>query len=277
MEYILYNGKFVPVDTPVLMPDNRSFRYGEGLFETMRKTTGGIALWERHLTRLHNGMEILDISFPPHVQADTFLKEIDKLVQKNRIDSDVRIRLTCFKGDGALWEEADSLHYLVQCWNLPRAEFNLNGLDIGVFTGGAKSCDALSNLKSNNYLLYSLAAQYGKKQRWNDCLVLNQHGRLADSTIANIFFIKDGVIYTPALSEASVAGVMRGYLIDQLPAIGFRVQEGAYSAADLANADEVFLSNAIHGIRWVKRMDQALYGNHITAEIYHQVVRPLFQ
>jgi len=259
------------------MPDNRSFRYGEGLFETMRKTNAGIALWERHLMRLHNGMQVLDMSFPPHVQADTFLKEIDKLVLKNKIASDARIRLTCFKGDGALWEEADSMHYLVQCWNLPRAEFNLNGLDIGVFTGGAKSCDALSNLKSNNYLLYSLAAQYGKKQRWNDCLVLNQHGRLADSTIANIFFIKDGVIYTPALTEAPVAGVMRSYLIDQLPALGFRVQEGAYSAANLANADEVFLSNAIHGIRWVKRMEQVLYGNHITAEIYHQVVRPLFQ
>ena len=259
------------------MPGNRSFRYGEGLFETMRKTTGGIALWDRHLTRLHNGMQVLDMTFPPHVQDVTFLKEIDKLFLKNRITSDARIRLTCFKGDGSLWEEGDGFHYLVQSWNLPRAEFNLNGLDVGIFTGGMKSCDALSNLKSNNYLLYSLAAQYGKKQKWNDCLVLNQHGRLADSTIANIFFIKDGVIHTPALTEAPVAGVMRSYLIDQLPTLGFSVQEGTYSAADLADAEEVFLSNAIHGIRWVKRMDQALYSNRFTAEIYHQVVRPLFQ
>ena len=259
------------------MTDNRSFRYGEGLFETMRKTTRGIALWERHLARIQNGMQVLNMSFPSHVQADTFLKEIDKLVQKNKIASDARIRLTCFRGNGALWDEGDGFHYLIQSWNLPRAEFNLNGLDIGLYTGGAKSCDPLSNLKSNNYLLYSLAAQYGKKQKWNDALVLNQYGRLADSTIANIFFIKNGVIHSPALTEAPVAGVMRGYLIDQLPALGFRVAEGAYSAADLADADEVFLSNAIHGIRWVKRMDQSIYGNRITAEIYHQLIRPLFQ
>lgn len=277
MQYILYNGKLVLANIPVLSPDNRSFRYGEGLFETMRKTERGIPLWQRHIERLEAGMQLLDMSFPPHYGANALYQVIGKLCQKNGITSDARIRFTCFKGDGGLWEPLNEFQFVIQCWPLSPTKFNENGLDLALFTKAFKSCDVLSSIKSNNYLLYALAAQEAKQQKCNEAIVLNQHDRIADATIANLFFIKNDIIHTPALTEAPVAGVMRAHLLAQLPNHGWQVEQGSYIAEDIEAAEEVFLTNAIHGIRWVKSFGAGEYQNAKTANIYHQVVAPLFE
>ncbi len=102
-----------------------------------------------------------------------------------------------------------------------------------------KSCDSLANLKSNNYLPYLMAALYAKKIRVNDCILLNNFDRICDTTIANIFIMKEGIIYTPPLSEGCVAGVMRKFVINKLGS-RFKILEKQISIEDLKKADEVF-------------------------------------
>jgi branched-chain amino acid aminotransferase len=152
-----------------------------------------------------------------------------------------------------------------------KPELNINGLDIGVFETARKSCDPLSNIKSNNYLIYALAAQYAKSRHWNEAIVLNQHNRICDTTIANIFFIKHNKIHTPALSEGCVNGVMRSYLLDEFRKTDTAFEEGAYSVDDLQNADEIFLTNAIQGIRWVKSMGDRTYVCQQAARLFQFV------
>lgn len=154
---------------------------------------------------------------------------------------------------------------------------NENGLDIGLFEDGWKSCDAFSNLKSNNYQLYALAAQFAKQQKWNEALVLNQHQRICDATIANVFFLKDNVLHTPHLKEGGVNGVMRNYLIAQLHSANVQIVEGAYSVTDLLHADELFLTNAMYGIRWVKLFGQKSYSFQQAAHFFHTHLLPLFK
>jgi len=153
---------------------------------------------------------------------------------------------------------------------------NENGLDLGVFKEGRKSCDAFASLKSNNYLLYILAANYARSQKWNECLVLNQHERIADATLANLFFIRDEKIFTPASGEGGVVGVMRNYLLNQFRASGLAVEEGLYTIRDIEEADEVFLTNAIHGIKWVKSFGNSNYSCRQTALLFDQYIKPLF-
>ena len=117
-----------------------------------------------------------------------------------------------------------------------------------------------------------MAAIYAKKQQWNDAIVLNSEGRVCDSTIANIFLIKENVIYTPALSEACVAGVMRKHLLQQLKAGGFRAIEKEITVAELLTAEEVFLTNSIHNIRWVKGIGDMVYTNALTHKIYAALI-----
>jgi branched-chain amino acid aminotransferase len=260
-------------------PDNRSFRYGEGLFETIRLHKGEIPLWNMHWKRLSESLPKLYFEVPPHFNDAELKEEIFRVAKRNNCLDAARVRITFFKGEGGIWERPSSaFHFLVQCWPLEKKEFSINenGLDIGLFEAGRKSCDSFSNLKTNNYLLYALAAQYAKAEKLNECLVLNQHGRVCDATIANVFFSKDGVIHTPNLEEGCINGVMRRYLLQQLRNAGFQVKEGAYLLDEIADADEIFLTNAMYGLRWVKLWGNKTYQFHQSATIFNRFISPLF-
>lgn len=278
MSYNL-NGKTYRTDEVSIHPDNRSFRYGEGLFETIRLHKSGMPLWELHWYRLHYSMPQLYFSAPAHFSNEFLKKEVLSLAQKNNCTDTARVRITIFKGEGGLWETpTTAFNYLIQCWPFEKKDFSINenGLDIGLFEDGWKSCDAFSNFKSNNYQLYAMAAQFAKQQKWNEALVLNQHHRICDATIANVFFIKDRVVHTPHLKEGCVDGVMRKYLIQQLKQAGTVVEEGACSVTDILHAEELFLTNAIYGIRWVKLFGNKSYGFNNAAKLFQQYISPLF-
>ncbi len=134
----------------------------------------------------------------------------------------------------------------------------------------------MSAIKTNNYLVYVMAAHFAKKQGWDDCLVLNSHDRVAESTISNLFWIKNRILYTPPLSEGCVAGVMRRWLMQKLPGLDYECIEEETDLATIKGADEVFLTNAISGIRWVENFDGVLFGNEQVRTIYDKTIRTLW-
>jgi branched-chain amino acid aminotransferase len=266
--WLNFNGSFIKEGTPVVTANNRGLRYGDGLFETMKFTNGDVNLKELHFERLQSGMSLLKIKLPGHVTPGYLEEEIRQTVSKNRIYSSARVRLMVFRGDGGLYEvDGEGGGFIIQVWDLSdtKQEFNENGLVVGLYENAYKSCDALSNIKSNNYLLYAMAAIHAKESRKNDCLVLNTHKRICEATIANIFWIKNKTIHTPPLSEGCVAGVMRKHLLQKVHGI---VQLPC-QIKDLANADEVFLTNAVSGLRWVAEFNGKTYRNSLSREIYH--------
>lgn len=272
MATICFNGKFTDADKAVLLASNRSYRYGDGLFETMKVKDGVIQLAASHMQRLFDGMSILKMDVPALVTKDKLMDIILELCKQNRCEALARVRLSVSRGNGGLYDEDRKLQYLVECWPLNQSlnEVNENGLVIDIFPDAAKSTDRFSNLKSANFLVYSMAAVYAKENKLNDCLVLNANGKIADSTIANLFLVKGDTIFTPALSEGCVNGVMRKYLLESLAASNYQVEETIVSAEDLLAADEVFLSNAINGIRWVQRFRDKIYSHMKTMEIYRR-------
>lgn len=272
MATICFNGKFVAADKAVLSASNRGYRYGDGLFETMKVKDGAIQLAAYHMERLFSGLATLKMDIPALVTKSRLQEVILELCKQNNCETLARVRLSVFRGNGGLYDEERKLQYLVECWPLPSTvnQLNENGLVIDIFPDAEKSTDLFSNLKSANFLPYSMAAVYAKENKLNDCLVLNTYGRIADSTIANIFVIKGDVILTTALSEGCVNGVMRKYLLASLATSNYHVEETKVSAEDLLAADEVFLSNAINGIRWVQRFRDKIYNNMKTVEIYRR-------
>ncbi len=146
---------------------------------------------------------------------------------------------------------------------------------IDVFPDARKQVDAFSGLKSANFLPYNLAAIYAKEQKLNDCLLLNTQGTIADSTIANLFVVKDDRFISPGPEQGAVDGVMRKYLLGRLRSEGYTVEEGAVSMEDLVTATEVFLTNAIHGIKWVRQFRGANYSNQRAMEIYSRFIKTI--
>lgn len=276
MNFISFNGKIISGDEPVLVVSNRSYRYGDGLFETIKLIQRKILLADYHFERLLSGLAILKFEIPKLFSKEKLERDILSLCKKNECEKLARIRISVFRGNGGLYDGNTILQYVIECWPLNESvnKLNENGLVIDIYTDVKKSCDKFSNLKSANFLPYSLAALFAKEHQLNDCLVLNSAGGIADSTIANIFLIKNDIVTTPALDQGCVNGVMRRYLLEQFRITGYEIQERKLSVSDMENADEVFLTNAINGIRWVGKFRDKIYTNSMTREIYIRFIKP---
>jgi branched-chain amino acid aminotransferase len=272
---IHYNGKFYPTSTPIIGADSRALRYGDGLFETMKILNGAVQHEELHFSRLFDGLSKLGFEIPKTLTRDSIREDILQTARRNNVEKAARIRMAFFRKDGGLYDPESHLpNLLIQAWPLPQqsGSINANGLVTGVFDLARKSCDTISNIKSASHLPYVLAALHAKKMKWNDAFVLNTFSRLSDSSIANIFIISKKRIYTPPLSEGCVAGIMRRYLLRELPDYGFDVEEKPLSIEDVESADECFLTNAISGIRWVGEFGKKTFSNNISRELFDQFI-----
>lgn len=272
--YTNVNGRLMDGNEASLPVDNKAFRYGQGLFETMLFIDGRIMLEEYHWERLFGGMNILGFNIPPLFTAQYLEEEVQKTVRKNQLGSLCRVRLQMYAGGGGLYENiAPKPEFVIECFPLEAYALQLNeaGLEVGIATGLYKSNDSLANLKSSNALIYAMAAQQAKANKWNDALVLNNAGNVIESTIANIFCINDEFVNTPPLNEGCVAGVMRRYVLERLQQLDYTIQELPITVEMLDNADSVFLTNAIKRIRWVGSFRQKNYKHQLIADIHQQV------
>ena len=270
MHFINYNGKLVESQTAIIGADNRGLRFGDGLFETIKFKNRELILIDEHLARLWKGMQAMKFEIPKLFTPENVQQQILQLISKNKQQA-ARVRLTILRGNGGLYDAVNHTPvYIIQSWQLPESNgtLNENGLQLCIYPDAKKMADSFSNIKHNNYLPYLMGALFAKEKQCNDAVILNNHDRVCDSTIANIFIIKDGNIFTPSLSEGCVAGVMRKFIIMHANSAGFAIMEKAITPEELFDADEVFLSNSMYNIRWVAAIDNKTYTNTITSKIF---------
>jgi branched-chain amino acid aminotransferase len=264
---ILYNNRLLPAETPLVGATSRGLRYGDGLFETIKAIEGRPLLAAFHWDRLWSGLNTLQFIIPPHFTPSFLEQEIHRLCRSNGHNGWARVRINIFRGDGGVNDPVfHHPEYIIETWPLEKAftPGDSHGLEAGVFPHGRKALDAFANLKSNNYLVYLMGALWATSQKLNECLILNTEERIADASISNLFFIRGGVVHTPPLSEGGVAGVLRRFLLEQLPSWGYVGKETAVTTDYLAGADEIFLTNAITGIRWVKGLGDQRYTHDLS-------------
>ncbi|RYY14588.1 MAG: hypothetical protein EOO04_29980, partial [Chitinophagaceae bacterium] len=243
--------------------------------ETIKIYNRSIVHEELHFSRLFDGLALLGFELPKTMNRESLRENILLTARKNNVEKAARIRLAFFRTNGGLYDpEHHRPNVLIQAWPLPphAGTLNINGLTTGVYKLARKSCDAFSNIKSASHLPYVMAALHAKQMKWNDAFVLNAYDRISDSSIANVFIISQKKLYTPPLAEGCIAGITRRFLLRELPQYGFDIEEKPLSIADIENADECFLTNAISGIRWVKEFGDKQFTNVMTKELFEQFV-----
>jgi branched-chain amino acid aminotransferase len=276
MEFLNFNGRLLKKENVGLAPDDHSYRYGDGIFETMKMQNGRIALIEFHFDRLFTGIEQLGFSVPAFFSREKIHTEVKQLCEKNNCSQSCRIRLSVSAGSGGLYDLKAPMQYLIECSAIKQEEeaANANGLVIGVFADAKKPCDAFSHLKSASAIHYAAAARFAKGKAWNDALLLNTYERVCESTIANIFWVKNGAVFTPPLSEGCVNGVMRRFCLEKLSP-GWDIAEKKLSMEELKEADEIFLTNAVRCLRWVGDFEGKNYADIISKKIRQYLIREL--
>jgi branched-subunit amino acid aminotransferase/4-amino-4-deoxychorismate lyase len=266
-EYILHNDQFVGVDQNILTASNRGFRYGDGLFESMRMSASKLNFADLHAERLQAGMSALKME-GGILFDEYFLKQkTAELCKKNRLKDNVRFRLSVYReGDGLYTPDSNKSGYILEGSAMAGGGYELNkkGLIINVYDELSKPVNKLSNYKTSNALLYVMAGLYKKQHRLDEAFILNQHGFLCESISSNVFVVYDKQIYTPALSEGCIAGVMRNVVMQTAKANNIPIVEAQINPEVLNAADEVFITNATTGIRWVMGYGRKRYFNEMT-------------
>jgi branched-chain amino acid aminotransferase len=262
--YINHNGSFIPSLDPVVTANNRSFRYGDALFETIRIAGYNPLFLKEHLQRLFSGMSVMKMEMNPLLNEVFLEHAILELAQKNEITSDGRIRLTVYRNEGGFYTPDDNkVSFLLEAFPIESKDFTLNtkGYTVDLYTEFRKAQNALSSIKSANSAIYVMAGIYKTQQQLDECLLLNDKHHIIEGISSNIFAVKNGVLYTPPVADGCVNGVMRKKIIEIAQANKMAVYEISVMQNVLLGADELFLTNTIQGIRWVVAYKQKRYFN----------------
>lgn len=264
--FINFNDEILAADTKVMSAANRAFKYGDGLFESMRLMKGKLNFPDQHADRLQRGMKALKMDGYSQMDA-WFLKDrTEGLMIRNKCKHG-RIRLTVYREGEGLYTPAQNKTGFcmeLQPMDEPRYYFNEKGLIMDVFTELGKPLNYLSNIKSCNSLVYVMAGLYKSQNRLDDVFIVNQNQLLCEAGSSNVFVFYKNHLYTPALSEGCVEGVMRQIVINIALQHQIPVTEAQINPEILYEADEVFLTNATRGIQWVMGYGVKRYFNKLS-------------
>ncbi len=222
---------------------NRAFIYGDLLFETIKVENGKPLLAHAHYHRLINSAAIL--KYKVILPFEVFVESIESAVQAQH-KSEARVRFVMHRtADGFYTPAFHDTAYFVEVFPMPQPRQDIR---LGLFTDMYKPCHDLSLVKSGNALVYTMAGIWAQEQGLDDVLLLNEHGCICEATSSNVFIVKGETVYTPALSEGCVDGVMRRHIITRLQHADYTLSETMVSIEQLEQADAVFLTNAILGV-----------------------------
>ena len=263
-QFINYNGELFPSEHPVMTISNRSFKYGDGLFESMRYIKGDLKFADLHVDRLRKGMKTLKMD--SHSQVDSYFirEKTEELIRRNKTGPNARVRFTAFRdADGFYNPSGNKMGYALEVSKLADSVYtsNARGLIIDVFDEIPKPVNILSNLKTNNSLVYVMAGVFKNQHSLDEALILNQNGFLCESMSSNVFVVFEKQVYTPSLSEGCIAGVMRNVVMRLAKENNLKITEAQINPEILNQADEVFLTNASSGIQWVMGYNSKRYFN----------------
>lgn len=264
MNWVNHNGIISSGEEAIVRATNRSLKYGDALFETMRMFDGQIPFLDYHYQRLSRGMKTLGMKPIRPFPKDAIIKQIDKLSLKYPYKN-LRIRLTIYRaGEGLYTPDSEGIGFILEANPLPSNKFKWSMVKTwDVFPEPILFPSIISPLKTVSALPYVLAANYKKEQGVEEVFLLNSNDRIAEALSSNIFVVKNNTILTPALSEGCVAGTMRQVVLETLDEMGFPYKQSHLLDRDLASANELFLCNAIQGIRSVQQFGSRIYSSKV--------------
>ena len=248
--FVMLQGRIVPETKAVVSVFDRSFLYGDGLFETLfvrRQSPFRLAL---HLDRLERGAEFLRLRLP--FDRERIARQVAALLARNALRTDSLLRLTVSRGVGARGyspKGADRpLLVLAQHPAKGRASNPGPGWRLATASVRLPAGEALARYKTNNKLPQILARAEAEARGAHEALLLNTDGQVVEAASSNLFWVRAGTVFTPPLDSGILAGVTRAVVFELCQALGIPAREGSLRPAALARQDAVFLSLSSLGV-----------------------------
>ncbi|WP_421382589.1 aminodeoxychorismate lyase [Bacillus salacetis] len=245
--YLFFNGEILPKEEAKISPFDHGFLYGMGLFETMRTYNGHPFLLDDHLVRLQSGLNMLNIKLD--LKALDIPDVIASLSEKNGLP-DSYLRLNISAGDGEIglrtapYEKPNILLFQKE---LPPL-MPLREKEAVLLNLKRNTPETSLRLKSHHYFNNIAAKREIGDDPGKEGLFLTENGYLAEGVTSNIFWVKEGTLYTPSLETGILNGITREYIIEVAQKIGITWEAGLYRTEDLLHSSEAFFTNSVQEI-----------------------------
>jgi|TARA_B110000902_G_scaffold140690_1_gene162469 branched-chain amino acid aminotransferase len=268
---INFNGELLFEENIKLSSENRGFKYGDAIFETIKVSNQKVIFWEDHYFRLMASMRMLRMKIPMQFTLEFLEQEILKTVAVQDQFSSFRVRLNVYRKDGGLYTpKTNEIDYLIDVKANTYQTKEIYSVD--VFKDFYSYSGLLSTIKTNNRMVNILASIYAKENDLDNCVLINEKKGVVEVANANIFILKGTVIKTPALTEGCIKGVVRGKIIEIISKNKeYTLEETNISPFEIQKADEVFITNAIIGIQSVTNYKK----KNFTADFSNKISKSL--
>lgn len=240
-ETVFFNYQFLSASDTKISAISSAAIYGKGIFTTVSIREKKAFLWKKHWRRLNENAEKIGVDLSDFSE-DFLIDSLDKIIEKN-VSEMARARITFFDESASkIWnfETRKKTSILITTANHREVSGNFR---LGVSPFRVNSASPLAGVKSCNYLENILALEEAKNRGFDEAVRLNERGEIASACMANIFWRKDGKLFTPSLKTGCLAGTMREFVLESENGI-----EVETSIESLQNADEIFLTSAGLGI-----------------------------
>ena len=271
---INFNGTLQTQSDSNFTIENRGYKYGDALFETLKVVNGKIFFWEDHYFRLMASMRILRMEIPMRFNMEFLESEILKTVDANALlNATARVRLTIDRGEGGKYlpsKEAE-VNFNIVAESHPNPFYSIDDqatYTVDLYKDYFMAPGLLSGLKSNNKAIQVIGSIYAKENDFDNCLVLNTNKSVIEALNGNLFLVKGDKIKTPPLEDGCLKGVMRKQILELLAKdVNLFVEEASISPFELQKADELFITNVIVGIVPIRQYRKKTYSTEFAKGI----------
>ncbi len=257
--------------TMLLSTTNRSFLYGDGVFETVKVVDGKVLFVEDHYFRLMSSLRIVRMKIPMIFTLEYFEAQLLSLVQALKIEDSARVRFTVFRNEGGYYTPTDStVSFVIQASALPNKEYTCvsTKYEVDLYKDFLVTKHLLSTLKTNSKMIQITASIFAQENQLDSCLLINDSKNVVEATNGNLFMLMGNSLITPPVSEGCLNGIMRKQIMNLAKKIeGIEMVELPISPFDLQKADGLFVTNVIQGVLPISKYRKKEYESTICNQL----------
>ncbi|OEE80046.1 aminodeoxychorismate lyase [Vibrio genomosp. F6] len=226
---------------------DRSFQYGDGCFTTMLTLNGEIQYWPKHIQRMNRSLDALQIPRPDWDLIFIWLEQASQKVSK------AGLKLHISRGQGGRGYSPNNISPItvtISDFSFPESYdlFSQSGIGLTVCEHRLGLNPYLAGHKHNNRLEQILMKSEVEQRGFVDGVAMDINGYVIETTMANLFWAKDNVLYSPSLANCGVAGVIREQILESAKRNEIETKIGHFELTRLYDADEIFITNSILGV-----------------------------
>lgn len=241
----IFNGEILDWEKIRLSPQNRGFKYGDGIFETIALINDVPWLLDRHLERLTNGAKILFLDTHKILDPKQIPSQVKQLQKANNIGPTAKLRLYLWRNSEGLYTpKTNDTAYLLTIEKMNAKRISILE-KVGYSENAINYPSPYSQFKTLNALKYVIAGIEKINKGLDEIILKDYTGSISEALSSNLFWKKGDSYFTAPLTTGCIDGIMRNWLIKELKLRSYKVEEKLINSSELSLSDHIFTTNSL--------------------------------